>query len=166
MTRHGTSAPTPAAPVPTAPAARATDTAPVIGDGRVPSASDDTVVAAFLDALARRDAAALQACLAPDVWLRALLTRTVFEATDAAGVVAAYRGWLGAQDGLTVLVAEHRGLIGRHLLRYRFLLRPDWAPETWHEIEQTGYCRVRDGRISRIDLACTGYWPVADVRPR
>jgi hypothetical protein len=29
-------------------------------------------------------------------------------------------------------------------------------------IEQTGFCRVKDGRISRIDLVCTGFHPLTE----
>jgi hypothetical protein len=47
-------------------------------------------------------------------------------------------------------------------VRYRVAERPAWVPEQWHVIAQTGYLRVRDGRISRLDLVCTGYHPVVE----
>lgn len=58
--------------------------------------------------------------------------------------------------------AEHHTMAGREFVRYRFMLRPGWAPERWHVIEQAGYCRVHDGVITRMDLACTGYFPIED----
>ena len=117
------------------------------------------VPARFLDLLGRGDFDAVGELLAPDVWLRALLVREVHESNTAAGAVAALRDWVGSPHGARILDAEHQPVTGREWLRYRFLVRPTWAPEAWHVIEQTGFCRVKDGRISRLDLVCTGYFP-------
>ncbi len=116
----------------------------------------------FLDLLAAGDFAALEALFAPDVWLRGLLVREVHESSTAAGAAAAFRDWVGSPHGARMLDGEHETSAGRERLRYRFLVRPKWAPEQWHVIEQTGYCRVKEGRISRLDVACTGYFPAAD----
>lgn len=125
-----------------------------------PPAED--VSARFLDLLARGDFAAVGELLTPNVWVRALLVREVHESNTAAAAVEALRDWVGSPHGARILDAEHRPMAGRERLRYRFLVRPKWAPETWHVLEQTGYCRVKDGRISRLDLVCTGYYPADD----
>jgi flavin-dependent dehydrogenase len=39
--------------------------------------------------------------------------------------------------------------------------RPTWAPDVWHVIEQSGYARIADGRVRRLDLVCTGFVPEA-----
>jgi hypothetical protein len=53
--------------------------------------------------------------------------------------------------------------VGKERVVYRFLLRPDWAPDTWHVIEQDAFLSVRDGLIRKIDLVCTGFMPVGDA---
>jgi hypothetical protein len=119
--------------------------------------------ARFLDALVERDLDAILDLLAPDVWLRALLTREVAEARDAGSATRLLGTWVDAPEGREVREAAWTaladdGVPGRARIRYRLRLRPTWAPDTWHVIEQTGYLRVgTDGRITRLDLACTGY---------
>ena len=120
---------------------------------------------AFLDALRRRDFAALERLLAPNVWMRALLPSKMREEHDAAGAVAAYRQWYGGAGAgeCRMVDAEHHVMAGRDYVRYRFLLRPDFAPDRWHLIEQAGFVRVKDGRISRIDVVCTGFHPIESL---
>jgi hypothetical protein len=125
-----------------------------------PTGASDPVEA-FLGALARKDFAAVERLLAPDVWMRALLPKRMREETTAAGAAALYRHWYGEAVESRFVEAEHHALegIGRVYLRYRFAVRPDFAPDRWHLVEQAGFCRVKDGRISRIDVVCTGYHP-------
>lgn len=120
----------------------------------------DATARAFLDALADRDFAALRGLLADDVWFRILLPGTTVEAHIATETVAAYHEWYGTAAAFEVLYLDHHTMAGREFVAYRFGLRPSWAPEQWHVIEQSGYVRVRDGRISRLDLVCTGFHPV------
>ena len=98
--------------------------------------------------------------------MRALLPKRVLEENTAIGVAAAYRRWYGGSGECQMLQAEHQTMVGREYLRYRFLLRPDFAPEQWHVVEQTGFCKVQDGRITRLDLVCTGFHPVAGAGTR
>ena len=116
----------------------------------------------FLEALGRRDFAEVASRLAPNVWLRVLLPRKVVETYDAEDAVAELQGWFGMASDFQVLETDHHTVEGREFIRYRFLLRPDWALGQKHVIEQTGFCRVKDGRISRLDLVCTGFFPVTD----
>jgi hypothetical protein len=121
---------------------------------------DDAVVAhRFLEAIVQRDEASLLALLDPDVWLRAMLVREVIEEHDAVATLARFHGWFGSAVACEVLHATTTPIASRHHLTYRFLLRPAWEPDVWHLIEQSGYLRVRDGRISRLDLVCTGFHP-------
>jgi flavin-dependent dehydrogenase len=131
----------------------------------VTAAPPDHPAVAFLDALRRRDWTALEQLLTPDVWMRALLPKRVLEENTAIGAVANYRRWYGGVDS-QMLQAEHQTMIGRDYLRYRFLVRPEFAPAQWHVVEQTGFVRVRDGRITRIDMVCTGFHPVEATRKR
>lgn len=127
----------------------------------VPTTGAGAAVAAFLDALGRQDEAAIRATFAPGVWLRALLVRRTVEANSAADAAAVVAAWIGG-DGLTVLERAQHAFMGREYLRYRLLLRPSWATDVWHVIEQAGYAKVEQGRITRLDLTCTGYWPVSE----
>jgi 2-polyprenyl-6-methoxyphenol hydroxylase-like FAD-dependent oxidoreductase len=135
-----------------------------------PAAAADEVAVAFLQALARQDWTSIERLLAPDVWMRTLLPSRVHEETTAAGALAMFRKWFDAPTS-RLLEAEHHTLAGREHLCYRFLVRRDqaetpWAIPgsgggAWHLVEQTGFCKVKDGRISRLDLVCTGFHPIS-----
>jgi hypothetical protein len=108
----------------------------------------------------------LERLLAPTVWLRAVLVRRVHETSTARGAVDALRAWTATPHGRLLVDAGHHRMAGREFVRYRFLLRPPWAPEEWRVMEQCGYLRVCEGRISRLDLACSGYHPVDPAEMR
>jgi hypothetical protein len=122
-----------------------------------PPASSGHVRAAARDRRARR--AALRELLAPDVWFRALVVHELLEQHDVPATLAIFDGWFGHAAEVQVLLAEVAPAGSRELLRYRLRLRPHWAPDVWHVIEQTGYARVADGRVRRLDLLCTGFVP-------
>lgn len=117
----------------------------------------------FLGALLQRDFDTLEALLDPDVWLRALLPRHLDERHGAAGVAGAFRSWYGAAEELVVVSHVHDMVADKERIGYRFRLRPDWAPEQWHVIEQTAFLSVREGRVRKIDLACSGFIAVSDA---
>lgn len=120
----------------------------------------------FLDSLRRRDFAALEECLADDVWFRALLPRKLQEAHTREETVAMLRKWYGSASELEAIDTGHHSVEGREFVRWCFRLKPDWAPEASHVIEQAGFCRVKDGRIRRLDVVCTGFHPVEDAKRR
>jgi hypothetical protein len=124
-----------------------------------PSGDDLAIARTLLTAITRRDELALLRLFAPDVWFRALVVREVLERHDALGAVAIYHGWFGRAEAFDVLGTSLAPAVSRSHLSYRVRLRPDWAPDVWHVIEQSGYVRVRDGRIARLDLVCTGFVP-------
>lgn len=91
-----------------------------------------------------------------------MLPRRVHESKTGDEALAVLRRWYGSAPDLSVVTLEHHTMVGREYVGYRFRLRPDWAPEQWHLVEQVGFCRVKDGRIHRLDLVCTGFFPVAE----
>lgn len=113
----------------------------------------------FVQALVDRDYVSLADLFAPDVWFRALLPRRLVEANDAPTAVETLRDWFGNTTAFEVVDSDHHEVGSRHQLRYRFRLRPDWAPDQWHDIEQMASIRVRDGWVSRVDIVCTGFHP-------
>ena len=131
---------------------------PTVTDDR-PITSPTTLGGALLTAIAGRDPAALAAVLAPDVWCRALVVREMIEVHTAQATVALFDGWFNHARDLEVLRLAAYPVASREHVSYRFRLRPDWAPQTWHVIEQSGYVRVHEGRVRRLDLTCTGFIP-------
>jgi hypothetical protein len=123
-------------------------------------AARPTVARPFLDAVLARDERAMLDLLAPDVWFRAMLVRETVEHHDAVAAVAMFRGWFAHAAELRVLRRSTYPVTTRDHLSYRVLLRPAWAPDVWHVIEQSGYLRVQDGRVRRLDLVCTGFVPL------
>lgn len=118
---------------------------------------------AFLQAVVTADMPALRRLLDGDVWLRAMLVREIVERHDADETVELFRGWFGSAHELQVLHASTHPAATREAVIYRLRLRPHWAPDVWHVIEQTGYVRVHDERIRRLDLACTGFVPEPEL---
>jgi hypothetical protein len=125
-----------------------------------------TVARRLLDAIVTRDFASLDAILAADVWMRALLPREVVETHSAAATTEVIRGWFEPHEALEVVSAEQHTVEGREFLAYNLMVRPDWAPDVWHVVEQSGYCRVADDRVTRLDLVCTGFFPTTRTATR
>jgi hypothetical protein len=120
----------------------------------------------FLTTLREQDFDAMRSLFADDVWLRAMLVREIVERHDADAVVALFRGWYEQADDVAVVDAQHHTMEGREFVRYRLRLRPPWAPDRWHVVEQAGFLTEVDGRVRRLDLTCTGFYmkePVGDV---
>jgi hypothetical protein len=150
------SPPTATTPAPTAagPATAGPRAAPAI-------TADEVVVRRLLAAIVDRDEATLFELFAPDLWFRAMLVHEVVEHHDAVAALAMFRGWFGRGIPVEVLHTATYPVASRQYLSYRLRLQPVWAPDVWHVIEQSGYVRVRDGRVARLDLVCTGFVPEA-----
>ena len=120
---------------------------------------DGGVAVAFLDALEARDFTSLRDLLADDVWCRAMLVRQIVELHSSDETVRLFEEWYGTPEELRLEARDHHSMMGREFVRYRWRLRPRWAPERWHRIEQAGYLTSAADRLSRIDLTCTGFYP-------
>ena len=119
-----------------------------------------SVVGRLLGAIVTRDFDSMSVLLAPDVRMRALLPRSIVETDTAEATVETFREWFAAHKSCTAIATEQHTVGGREFLSYHLGVRPDWAPDTLHIVEQSGYCRVAEDRVTRIDLVCTGYFPV------
>jgi hypothetical protein len=113
----------------------------------------------LLDAIVTRDEDRLRGLFSTDVWFRALIVHRTVETHDVESAIATFRSWFGGAVRLQVLHTATYPIGGREHLSYRLRLRPEWAPEVWHVIEQSGYARIQDGRVRRLDLVCTGFVP-------
>jgi len=112
---------------------------------------------AFVRALAARDFERLERSLAPRVRFRALIPPGPASATGATQTVALLRKWFeDAQD--VRLVDKQVGLVGdRVSITYRLELEED-GPRV---VEQHAYADVADGRITTLDLLCSGFRLIA-----
>lgn len=110
----------------------------------------------FLDALAARDFAALEACLAPDVRFRALVPNRLREHDTAPQAVARLRQWFGDADAFHMVKADLEEVGGRTHVAYRFRLHDAGG---WSLIEQHAYLEIENDRIRTIDLVCSGFQP-------
>lgn len=119
---------------------------------------DSTIAAGRLvEALRTRDWDGLATVLARDVLLRAVVPTTVREAEGAAAAVERLRIWFGDLDSYELVDAELEPLVDRTRLRWRLVGdHPEDGPVV---VEQVGYATVVDGRIARLDLACSGFQP-------
>ena len=110
----------------------------------------------LIDALSRRNFADLQACLADDVRLRAVLPRAVLELDSAEAVAAKFAQWFGGSDCFEVLDASAGAIGPRQHVRWRIRMWPQDAPEQSRVVEQQIYTRGTD-RAECLDLLCSGF---------
>jgi TusA-related sulfurtransferase len=117
-----------------------------------------TVAERFVRGLAEVDYRAIFGALANDVRLRSLIPSGPAELVGAADVAATYFGWFGEADVIEVQAQLVEPIADRVSVRYRFLLH---ERDTWEVVEQQSYIDVdEDGRITAIDLLCSGFRPL------
>jgi hypothetical protein len=114
-----------------------------------------SVATEFLDALARQDWAAAHSLLDHSVSFRVLTPRALREADDDNSAIAWLARWFGDADELTTLRSKVSTMRDRVSLSYRFRLHKD----RWYVIEQQGYADVVNGKITNLNLVCSGLCP-------
>jgi len=111
----------------------------------------------FVNAIAARDYALLQACLGPQIRFRALIPPGLREREGARETVHLLRSWFEGVDRLEILDRGVKPIAHRAHVWYRLrAFYPDADPEV---IEQSAYCEVEGGQITAMDLVCSGYLP-------
>lgn len=110
----------------------------------------------FVTALAACDFERLHRCLAPDVRFRALIPPGPITATGATETVTLLRKWFGDSQDVR-LIEKQVGLVGdRVSISYRLELEEDGS----RVVEQHAYADVANGRITAVDLLCSGFRPI------
>jgi hypothetical protein len=109
----------------------------------------------FLQALERQDWEALESCFADDVQFRALVPPGLREGSSAASAAGYLKRWFGDADEIVLVGSEVRTVEDRLSISYRVRAHED----QWYVVEQAAYCDVREGRIQRMDLLCSGFHP-------
>jgi hypothetical protein len=114
----------------------------------------------FVDALSAQDFARLGGALTPDARLRALLPSGLRERAGAEVIARQFVRWFGDTQDFA-LVEATVGEVGDRLhLSWRLRLRAERLGTGWFTVEQQAYADTGDdGRISQLDLLCTGYRP-------
>jgi hypothetical protein len=115
----------------------------------------DSVATEFLDALARQDWAVVHSLLDHRVSFRVLTPRALREADDDTSAMVWLVRWFGDADELITLRSEVSTMYDRVSLNYCFRLHKD----RWYAIEQRGYADVVNGKITKINLVCSGFRP-------
>jgi len=121
-----------------------------------PAADASAVGAKLVEAVAARDEAALAACFAPAVELRALVPRGLRERSGASEAAALFAAWYADATELRVVESQVEELSDRLHIAYRLDIVEDGQP---YVVEQQLYCTLADGVIERLDLVCSGFRP-------
>jgi hypothetical protein len=112
----------------------------------------------FLEGLAAQDFGRLGGALAADVRLRALLPRGLREWTGAEVIAGRFACWFGDTEDFEFVEATVGEVGGRLHLHWRLRLRAERLGAGWFTVEQQAYADTDDGgRITRLDLLCTGF---------
>jgi hypothetical protein len=121
-----------------------------------PSSATDPA-ATLVAALAERDFDGLAGVLATDTRMRALIPPGPVELSGAEPIAARFASWFGDAEGLEL---DHSGTdeVGDRLhVSYRLRVKRPGDP--WKVIEQHLFCALDEGRITALDLVCSGFRP-------
>jgi hypothetical protein len=110
----------------------------------------------FLATLAARDFERLEDCFQADVSFRALLPSGVREGIGPQVTVAWLRRWFEAADLFDMQRMNVDIVVDRLHITYRIRLRKEGLMQL---IEQQAYCVVVDGRVTVMNLLCSGFRP-------
>ena len=111
----------------------------------------------FIVALSDRDPERLEACMHPEIRMRALVPSGPLELKGPPAVVAKLNTWFAEPESIQVLEKEVYRVADRLHIHYRF--REHYSGDETEIIEQDAYCDFHDGAIVAIDLLCSGHRP-------
>ena len=117
----------------------------------------------LVTALTERDFGRLAGTLAPDVRMRALIPPGPVEVRGAEPAAARFASWFGESNGLELVRSGSEEVGDRLHVFYR--LRVKRPGEPWKVIEQHLFCALDEGRITALDLVCSGFRPDAAGAP-
>ena len=128
---------------------------------RLSSATD--LGAALVAALAHRDFGRLAGTLAPDVRMRALIPPGSVELSGAEPAAARFALWFGESNELELIHSGSDEVGDRLHVFYRLRVKRLGDPSKI--VEQHLFCALDDGRITALDLVCSGFRPDAARAP-
>jgi hypothetical protein len=113
--------------------------------------------AVLVAALTERDFGRLAGTLAPDVRMRALIPPGPVEISGAAPAAAKFASWFGESNELELVHSGSDEVGDRLHVFYRLRVKRPGDP--WKVIEQHLFCALDEGRITALDLVCSGFRP-------
>ena len=113
--------------------------------------------ATLVAALAERDFDRLAGALGPDVRMRALIPPGPVELSGAEAAAARFASWFGESRGLQLVHSGSDEVGDRLHVFYRLRVKRPGDP--WKVVEQHLLCAVDEGRITALDLVCSGFRP-------
>jgi len=119
--------------------------------------------ATLVAALAERDFDRLAGALALDVRMRALIPPGLVDLSGAEPAAARYASWFGESNGLELVHSGSDEVGDRLHVFYRLRVKRPGDP--WKVIEQHLFCALDEGRITALDLVCSGFRPDAAGAP-
>ena len=113
--------------------------------------------ARLVAAVTERAFGRLAGTLAPDVRMRALIPSGPVELSGAEPAAARFASWFGESNRLELVHSGSDEVGDRLHVFYR--LRVKRPGDVWKVIEQHLLCVLDDGRITALDLVCSGFRP-------
>jgi ketosteroid isomerase-like protein len=113
--------------------------------------------ATLIAALGDGDLDRLAGTLAPDVQMRALIPPGPVEVHGAEPAAARFASWFREAARLELVRFGNEEVSDRLHVFYR--LRVQRSGDPWKIIEQHMFCALDDGRITALDLVCSGFRP-------
>ena len=111
----------------------------------------------FVTALVDGDTPRLAETLAPDVQMRALIPPGPIEVFGAEAVAGKFATWFGSAERLELIRSASEPVADRLHVSYRLRVRR--AGDPWNVVEQHLLCAHDGGRITALDLICSGFRP-------
>jgi hypothetical protein len=111
----------------------------------------------FVTALVDGDTPRLAGTLAPQVQMRALIPPGPIEVHGAEAVAGKFATWFGSAERLELIRAASEPVADRLHVSYRLRIRR--AGDPWNVVEQHLLCAHDGGRITALDLVCSGFRP-------
>jgi SnoaL-like domain len=113
--------------------------------------------AVLVAALTARDFGRFAGTLAPGVRMRALIPPGPVELSGAEPAAARFASWFGESEGLELVHAGSDEVGDRLHVFYRLRVKRPGDP--WKLVEQHLFCALEEGRITALDLLCSGFRP-------
>ena len=114
--------------------------------------------AAFAQAMAEKDHAAIRELLHPEIDFHAMTPRRTWHPADIDEIIATVATWFDDNDAIeSVEHVETDHFADRERVGYRFRVR---NADGLHLVEQQAYLGERDGRIDWLRIVCSGYRPI------
>jgi len=130
--------------------------------GAAGAVADPASAGSFVAGLAAQDFAQLRGGLAAGACLRALLPSGLWEWAGAEAIAHRFARWFGDTEDFEFIEGAVGEVGGRLHLHWKLRLRARRLGPGWFTVEQHAYADTDEsGRITRLDLLCTGYRPEA-----